>query len=209
MRRLFGCAHVAVGCLHAAARLSAAAAPAARHTCYKSLSTSLLTLPTALPPCVPQQQHIQQQQQQQQQAAAGAAPLAAATGLVAPPPPAGLGGPAVNARNKWVERPKAPMAARAYLRLGIWQWALRENLDEPTIGTVGVGCCAGRTVAVQWTAPVPLDAESWFGCRAGRAAVCCRGNELRHDPVVCCCHAFALRYWWMAAGRLPLPRCLN
>ncbi len=52
-------------------------------------------------------------------------------------PGGALGGTSGGTRSKWQERAKAPLAARAYLRLGIWQWALRESLDEPTIGTVG------------------------------------------------------------------------
>jgi hypothetical protein len=87
--------------------------------------------------------------------APGLAPAASLPGALGVAPTAG-GGP----RGKWVERPKAPLVARAYLRLGIWQWALREQLDEPTIGTVGGGCgraggrAGGRTAP---TTPPPLE----------------------------------------------------
>ena len=91
-------------------------------------------------------QELQPQQQQQQAAhqlklqqaalvtAAAAAASAATPGgtaplpAVIPPPPSGVVvvAPAPPANPKWVDRPRTSLHARAYLRLGMWQWSMNE-----------------------------------------------------------------------------------
>ena len=93
-------------------------------------------------------QELQPQQQQQQAAhqlklqqaalltATAAAASAATPGgtaavplpAVVPPPPSGVVvvAPAPPANPKWVDRPRTSLHARAYLRLGMWQWSMNE-----------------------------------------------------------------------------------
>ena len=95
-------------------------------------------------------QELQPQQQQQQAAhqlklqqaalvtAAAAAASAATPGgtaplpAVIPPPPSGVVvvAPAPPANPKWVDRPRTSLHARAYLRLGMWQWSMNEVRDR-------------------------------------------------------------------------------
>ena len=92
-------------------------------------------------------QELQPQQQQQQAAhqlklqqaalvTAAAAAAAAAPGgtaavplpTVVPPPLSGVVvvAPAPPTNPKWVDRPRTSLHARAYLRLGMWQWSMNE-----------------------------------------------------------------------------------
>ena len=82
-----------------------------------------------------QQQQAAHQLKQQQAALVTAAAAAAATPgstaavpAIVPPPPSGVMvvAPAPPANPKWVDRPRTSLHARAYLRLGMWQWSMNE-----------------------------------------------------------------------------------
>ncbi|GAX78992.1 hypothetical protein CEUSTIGMA_g6432.t1 [Chlamydomonas eustigma] len=53
---------------------------------------------------------------------------------------------------KWVDRPRASLFARAYLRLGLWQWSLSENLEKPSsINEIMLSLRSATEMASSWS----------------------------------------------------------
>ncbi|GLC61314.1 hypothetical protein PLESTB_001742500 [Pleodorina starrii] len=70
-------------------------------------------------------------------AAAAANPAGApAAAAVRAPPASGASGSTATAPGggpRWLDRPQASLNGRAFLRLGIWQWAMNDKLDNPAV----------------------------------------------------------------------------
>ena len=103
---------------------------------------------------LPQQQQLQQQQQTAATATGTATPaatpataaVAPAVAVVAPPPPS---------NPKWVDRPRTSLHARAYLRLGMWQWAMNEvGRGGHEWGREGIDL---RLTLISKSIPIPTD----------------------------------------------------
>ncbi|KAG2491268.1 hypothetical protein HYH03_010473, partial [Edaphochlamys debaryana] len=66
-------------------------------------------------------------------AGAGGAAAAAPAGAVAGGATGAQAQGVVAAAPRWLDRPQASLNGRAFLRLGIWQWAMNDKLDNPAV----------------------------------------------------------------------------
>eukprot|EP00798_Chlamydomonas_sp_ICE-L_P022753 gene22753-29921_t len=80
--------------------------------------------------------------------AAASVPMATAASL-------NTGGPGIkNHKNKlrWMDKPRATLPGRAFLRLGLWQWSLNDKLDSPdTIQGVLSSLQLATKVSASWS----------------------------------------------------------
>ncbi|PNW79096.1 hypothetical protein CHLRE_09g400553v5 [Chlamydomonas reinhardtii] len=94
-------------------------------------------------------------------AAANGGPAAAAPGARGSVPPAPGSAAAAAAAGssaggpRWLDRPQASLNGRAFLRLGIWQWAMNDKLDNP--GVIAENLASFRAA----TEHAPNWAKAW------------------------------------------------